>query len=75
LRILIVGLNYAPEPIGIGPYTSGRIQALMMPILMAFLLLNNRATIQPLPASVALTQIRERRMLSEGRRPQPPPPA
>ncbi|MCA1661537.1 MAG: glycosyltransferase [Novosphingobium sp.] len=40
------------------------IQALMMPILMAFLLLNNRAAIQPLPASVALTQIRERRMLA-----------
>ena len=39
------------------------IQALMMPILMAFLLLNNRSAIQPLPASVALTMIRERRSL------------
>ena len=22
-RLLIVGLNYAPEPVGIGPYTAG----------------------------------------------------
>ena len=23
MKVLIVGLNYAPEPIGIGPYTTG----------------------------------------------------
>ena len=28
-RILIIGLNYAPEPIGIGPYTSGLAEALV----------------------------------------------
>ena len=28
MRILIVGINYAPEPIGIGPYTAGTAQAL-----------------------------------------------
>ena len=39
------------------------IQALLMPILMAFLLLNNHSAIQPLPTSVALTMIRERRSL------------
>jgi len=65
--------NWATTVLGFALVIS--IQALMMPILMAFLLLNNRATIQPLPASVALTQIRERRMLTEGRRPQTPPPA
>ena len=27
-RILIVGLNYAPEPVGIGPYTRGLAEAL-----------------------------------------------
>ena len=27
-RVLIVGLNYAPEPVGIGPYTQGFAQAL-----------------------------------------------
>lgn len=27
-RILIVGLNYAPEPVGIGPYTQGLAEAL-----------------------------------------------
>ena len=27
-RVLIVGLNYAPEPVGIGPYTQGLAQAL-----------------------------------------------
>jgi colanic acid biosynthesis glycosyl transferase WcaI len=27
-RILIVGLNYAPEPVGIGPYTAGLAEAL-----------------------------------------------
>ncbi len=27
-RILILGLNYAPEPVGIGPYTQGLAQAL-----------------------------------------------
>ena len=65
--------NWATTVLGFALVIS--IQALMMPILMAFLLLNNRATIQPLPASVALTQIRERRMLTEGRRPETPPPA
>jgi colanic acid biosynthesis glycosyl transferase WcaI len=28
-RILIVGLNYAPEPVGIGPYTQGLAEALV----------------------------------------------
>ena len=28
MNILIVGLNYAPEPVGIGPYTTGMAQAL-----------------------------------------------
>ena len=27
-KILIIGLNYAPEPVGIGPYTQGLAQAL-----------------------------------------------
>jgi colanic acid biosynthesis glycosyl transferase WcaI len=27
-RVLIVGLNYAPEPVGIGPYTQGLAEAL-----------------------------------------------
>jgi len=27
-RILIIGLNYAPEPVGIGPYTQGLAEAL-----------------------------------------------
>ena len=27
-RVLIIGLNYAPEPVGIGPYTQGLAQAL-----------------------------------------------
>jgi len=27
-RVLIVGLNYAPEPVGIGPYTAGLAEAL-----------------------------------------------
>lgn len=29
MRILILGLNYAPEPVGIGPYTSGLAEALV----------------------------------------------
>lgn len=28
-RLLIVGLNYAPEPVGIGPYTAGLAEALV----------------------------------------------
>ncbi|MFM5916851.1 MAG: WcaI family glycosyltransferase [Novosphingobium sp.] len=28
-KVLIVGLNYAPEPVGIGPYTQGFAQALV----------------------------------------------
>jgi colanic acid biosynthesis glycosyl transferase WcaI len=28
MNILILGLNYAPEPVGIGPYTTGAAQAL-----------------------------------------------
>ena len=28
MNVLIVGLNYAPEPVGIGPYTTGMAQAL-----------------------------------------------
>ena len=27
-RVLIIGLNYAPEPVGIGPYTQGLAEAL-----------------------------------------------
>ena len=53
--------NWATTVLGFALVIS--IQALMMPILMAFLLLNNRSAIQPLPASVALTMIRERRSL------------
>ncbi|MEO6152968.1 MAG: WcaI family glycosyltransferase [Croceibacterium sp.] len=30
MRLLIVGLNYAPEPVGIGPYTSGMAEALAL---------------------------------------------
>lgn len=29
MRALIVGLNYAPEPVGIGPYTAGLAEALV----------------------------------------------
>ena len=29
MRVLIVGLNYAPEPVGIGPYTTGLAEALV----------------------------------------------
>ena len=53
--------NWATTVLGFALVIS--IQALMMPILMAFLLLNNRSAIQPLPASVALSMIRERRTL------------
>ena len=53
--------NWATTVLGFALVIS--IQALMMPILMAFLLLNDRSAIQPLPASVALTMIRERRCL------------
>lgn len=28
MNVLIIGLNYAPEPVGIGPYTTGMAQAL-----------------------------------------------
>ena len=28
-RVLIVGINYAPEPVGIGPYTQGLAEALV----------------------------------------------
>ena len=28
MQVLIVGLNYAPEPVGIGPYTAGLAEAL-----------------------------------------------
>ena len=28
-KVLIIGLNYAPEPVGIGPYTQGLAQALV----------------------------------------------
>ena len=33
------------------------IQAIMLPIMMAFLLLSNRATVQPLPKVIAMTMI------------------
>ena len=49
--------NWATTVLGFALVIS--LQALMMPILMAFLLLNNRSAIQPLPTSVALTMIRE----------------
>eukprot|EP01037_Dinobryon_pediforme_P010506 gene10506-10574_t len=29
MNVLIVGLNYAPEPVGIGPYTTGMAEALV----------------------------------------------
>ncbi len=29
MNVLIVGLNYAPEPVGIGPYTAGMAEALV----------------------------------------------
>lgn len=29
MNILIIGLNYAPEPVGIGPYTTGMAEALV----------------------------------------------
>jgi colanic acid biosynthesis glycosyl transferase WcaI len=29
MRILVIGINYDPEPIGIGPYTAGMAQALV----------------------------------------------
>jgi len=29
MKLLIVGLNYAPEPVGIGPYTTGMAEALV----------------------------------------------
>ncbi|MBS7669670.1 WcaI family glycosyltransferase [Croceicoccus sp. 1NDH52] len=29
MRILVVGLNYAPEPVGIGPYTAGLAEGLV----------------------------------------------
>ena len=28
MKLLIVGLNYAPEPVGIGPYTAGLAEAM-----------------------------------------------
>ncbi|WP_435199465.1 hypothetical protein [Qipengyuania sp. 902] len=28
-RILFIGLNYSPEPIGIGPYSAGLAEALV----------------------------------------------
>ena len=28
MKVLLLGLNYAPEPIGIGPYTAGLVEAL-----------------------------------------------
>lgn len=53
--------NWATTVLGFALVIS--VQALMMPILMAFLLLNARATIQPPPSTVALAQIAERRTL------------
>ena len=29
IRVLIIGINYAPEPVGIGPYTQGLAEALV----------------------------------------------
>lgn len=40
------------------------IQAIMLPIMMAFLLLSNRATIQPLPRVIAMTMILHCRVLA-----------
>lgn len=56
--------NWATTVLGFALVIS--IQAMMMPILMAFLLLNNRATIQPLPRTVALSLIVDRTVLWDG---------
>lgn len=40
------------------------IQAIMLPIMMAFLLLSNRATVQPLPKVIAMTMIAHCRVLA-----------
>lgn len=53
--------NWATTVLGFALVIS--VQALMMPILMAFLLLNNRSMAQPLPRKIALEFIEERRLL------------
>jgi polyisoprenyl-phosphate glycosyltransferase len=50
--------NWATTVLGFALVIS--IQALMMPILMAFMLLNARSTIQPLPATMILQLVAER---------------
>ena len=42
------------------------IQAIMLPIMMAFLLLSNRATIQPLPRTIAMSMIAHCTILARG---------
>jgi len=50
--------NWATTVLGFSLVIS--LQALMMPILMAFMLLNARSTIQPLPKTVILQMVAER---------------
>jgi hypothetical protein len=54
--------NWATTVLGFALLVS--IQAMMMPILMAFLLLNNRGVVQPLPRVHALALIAERIQLA-----------
>lgn len=60
--------NWATTVLGFALVIS--LQALMMPIMVAFLLLNSRATIQPLPSTLALAQIGSRKMLYAATDPQ-----
>ncbi len=53
--------NWATTVLGFALVIS--VQALMMPVLMAFMLLNNRGMVQPLPRTFALGLIAERREL------------
>ncbi len=53
--------NWATTVLGFALVIS--VQSLMMPVLMAFMLLNNRGMVQPLPTRLALDLIAERRSL------------
>ena len=57
--------NWATTVLGFALVIS--IQAIMLPVMMAFLLLANRGTIQPLPTSVALELIESRAVLGDSR--------
>jgi glycosyltransferase involved in cell wall biosynthesis len=61
LVIQVAFPNWATTVLGFALVIS--VQALMMPILMAFLLLNNRSLVQPLPRKIVLDLIDERRTL------------